>query len=131
MYLPSYISIIFILTTLLTLFLFYLSLKNSTSDKTRSKATIITIGLIIWLAFQGVLAINGFYKDTTSLPPKFLLAVLPPLLLILVLFASKQGRNFIRSLPIVYLTNLNIVRILVELVLYWLFLYKAVPELMT
>lgn len=35
------------------------------------------------------------------------------------------------SLPLAPLTYLHIIRIPVEFVLYWLFLYQAVPELMT
>src|SRR5262249_45141054 len=46
-------------------------------------------------------------------------------------FVKPNGRVFIDGLPLVNLTYLNIVRIPVELVLYWLFLNKAVPGLMT
>lgn len=121
---------VFGLTTFATLILFYFAIKNSLADS--SKVKLIVIGLTLWLVIQAVLTLNNFYNaDTTSFPPKFLMLVIPPLLVIAFLFATKKGRDFIDSLPLINLTYLNIVRIPVELVLYWLFLNKAVPELMT
>lgn len=128
--LPSYISIVFGLTTFATLILFYFALKQSTGGIIKAK--IILTGLTVWLTIQAILTLNNFYNtDTRSLPPKFLLLVIPPLLTILILFITNKGRRFIDNLPLTNLTYLNVVRIPVELVLYWLFLNKAVPELMT
>ena len=47
------------------------------------------------------------------------------------LFATKIGRNYIDGLDLKYLTLLHIIRIPVELVLFWLFVYKTVPQLVT
>ena len=130
--LPTYISVVFGLTTFATLILFYFAIKNSQTDSSKSKANFIVFGLTVWLIIQAVLTLNNFYNiDTTSFPPKFLLLIIPPLLTIVILFTTKKGQNFIDSLPLINLTYLNIVRIPVELVLYWLFLNKTVPELMT
>lgn len=130
--LPTYITIVFGLTTLATLILFYFAIKNSQTDSSKSKANFIVIGLKVWLIIQAVLTLSNFYNtDTTSFPPKFLLLIIPPLLTIVLLFVTKKGRCFIDSLPLINLTYLNIVRIPVELVLFWLFLNKVVPELMT
>ena len=128
-FLPVYISIVFALTTFITLILFHFAIKNSQAS---SKANMITTGLLAWLVIQGLLTLNNFYNtDTNSFPPKFIILVFPALLTIGILFVSKKGRTFIDSLPLTNLTYLNIVRIPVELVLYWLFVNKAVPELMT
>lgn len=56
---------------------------------------------------------------------------MPAILTITLLFATSKGREFIDSIPLKNLTFLNIVRIPVELILFWLFLNKTVPELMT
>lgn len=128
--LPLFISLVFGLTTLATLLLFYLTLKKS--QIVRNKAQNIILGLMIWLLIQAVLTLTNFYNtNTTSLPPKFLMLVVPPLFVILLLFTTERGRNFIDSLPLINLTYLNVVRIPVEFVLYWLFLNGTVPELMT
>ena len=57
--------------------------------------------------------------------------MLPPLLLIVILFATAKGRAFVDSLDPKWLTYLHTVRFPVELTLFWLFVYKQVPEIMT
>ena len=120
--LPAYISILFGFTTILTAWLFYKATGNS-------KPVLLII--LIWLAVQALIAGSGFYTVTDTLPPRFLLLVLPPLLVIAGLFLSPNGRKFIDGLDLKSLTILHTIRIPVELVLFYLFTYKAVPELMT
>jgi len=119
---PVYVAIIFVATVLLTLNLFLRSTKN--------KKTVLYVCLA-WLALQAVIANVGFYLNTATLPPHFVLAVIPVLFAIIVLFATKAGRGFIDKIDLRTITLLSIVRIPVELVLYWLFVNKAVPQLMT
>lgn len=120
--LPVYISILFGLTTILTTWLFYIAAGNS-------KPVLLII--LIWLAVQALIASSGFYTVTDTTPPRFLLLVLPPFLGITGLFMSPKGRKFIDSLDLKRLTILHTIRIPVEIVLFFLFIYKAVPELMT
>lgn len=131
--LPTYISLAFGLTTLATLQLFIWTIRKSNVEKTRKLATPIFIGSTIWLTIQAVLAFKNIYiADTNSFPPKIVLnGILPTILTIILLFATSKGRHFIDSLPLKNLTYINIVRIPVEIVLFWLFLNKAIPELMT
>jgi hypothetical protein len=131
--LPTYISLTFGLTTLASLQLFIWTIRNSNSEQTRKKATPIFIGLTLWLTIQAVLTYKNVYNsDTNSFPPKIMLiGILPTILIIIFLFATSKGGQFIDSLPLKHLTYLNTVRIPVEIVLFWLFLNKAIPELMT
>lgn len=131
--LPTYISLTFVLTTFVTLLLFIWTIKNLNSEQTRKIVTPIFIGLIIWLIIQSVLTLKNIYNgDTNSFPSKIILTgILPTILTIILLFVTSKGRQFIDSLPLKNLTYLNTVRIPVEIVLYWLFLNKAIPELMT
>ena len=131
--LPTYISLTFGLTTIATLLLFVWTIRNSNSELTRKKAIPIFIGLTIWLTIQSVLTLKNIYNsDTNTFPPKIILTgILPTIFTIILLFATSKGRQFIDSLPLKNLTYLNIVRIPVEIILFWLFLNKAIPELMT
>lgn len=131
--LPTYISLTFGLTTIVTLLLFTWTIRNSKSEQTRKKTTPIFIGLTIWLSIQAVLTLKNIYNfETNTFPPKIILTgILPTILTIILLFVTSKGRQFIDSLPLKNLTYLNIVRIPVELILFWLFLNKAIPELMT
>ncbi len=121
-HLPIYIPAIFVLTTLLTLILLY---KASNQSK---PAVIISL---LWLVLQAVVGLSGFYIITSGVPPRFALLLMPPLVVIVMLFVTKKGRLFIDRFDPEILTLIHIVRIPVELTLYWLFLHKAVPEIMT
>jgi hypothetical protein len=120
--LPMYINIIFIVTTILTIILFYKATKNS-------KTTLAI--LFAWIILQAILGLSGFYTITNTFPPRFALLVLPAILLIICLFVTTKGRVYIDSLDTKTLTFLHIVRIPVELCLYWLFVHKSLPQLMT
>lgn len=119
--LAPYILIVFIITTCISVFLFY---KASHSSK-----RVLSL-IIVWGSIQAILGYSSFYLNT-SLPPRFSLAIIPPLLLVFLLFFIKKGKTFISQLDIKMLTLLHIIRIPIELVLYWLFLHKSIPELMT
>jgi hypothetical protein len=121
-YLPLYVSLIFGITTIITVFLFFKATNNS------YPTLFLWLG---WLAIQAFVAITGFYTVTGSLPPRFILLPLPPLLFIITLFATAKGRGYIDSLNMQTLTILHTVRIAVEMVLFWLCIHKAVPQLMT
>jgi hypothetical protein len=120
--LPSYISITFILTTLLAVWIFYKSTKNFWQS---------LIILLAWLTLQMVVSLTGFNTVTNNFPPRFILLPMPMMLFIIILFVTKMGRQFIDRLDIKTLTILHIIRIPVEVVLYWLFINKTIPQLMT
>ena len=127
--LPQYVSIVFILTTFLTVGFFIYAIKRGAFSSTA--AEILTFLIPFWLFFQAVLALGGFYLKTDAIPPRLpLFGILPALLTIIILFVFAQ-KDFIAQLPIKTLTILHIVRIPVELVLLWLFQAGQVPHLMT
>jgi hypothetical protein len=120
--LPTYISVIFGITTLVTIWLFYYASKKSIRT---------LIILSIWIILQGYVALTGFYTNTASFPPRFLLLVIPAFSAIVILFSTKSGINYIDNFSIEKLTILHTIRIPVEIVLFWLFLQKTIPQLMT
>jgi hypothetical protein len=119
---PIYVSLTLVLATILTCWFFW---KASRYSKT------VLIILLAWLVIQAAMAFTGFYRDYSVLPPRFLLAIGPPMLLTIILFLTRPGRAFIDRLQLDTLTILHIVRIPVEIVLFWLYLAKGVPEIMT
>lgn len=120
--LPNYIAILFVLSTLLTIVLFYIASR---------KSSITLIVLLIWLGLQGFIGSTGFYIVENTMPPRFILLVLPALILIVILFSTSSGRKYIDQFSLRTLTLIHIVRIPVEIVLFWLFTYNVVPKLMT
>lgn len=132
-YLPLYVSLFFCITVIITLLLFVNSIRNSFYENTKKKAKYVFFALIIWLIFQAIVALLGNYNDNiNSFPTRIILiGFIPIILLIFIVFLTRQGRLFIDTLPLKNITFVNLVRIPVELVLYWLFLNKNIPILMT
>lgn len=119
--LPLYVPITFGLTVLLALYLFYRATRSSG----------ILFLLLGWAALQSVLGLSGFYLAINPSPPRFPLLVLPAFLLVIVLMSTKRGQRFIDGLDLSLLTLLHVIRIPVEIVLFWLFIHGAIPQLMT
>ena len=124
---PLWLTILFALTTALTLFAFLMAVRQSMPKRTFP----ILAGLLIWLVVVGLLASQDFFLNLNAKPPRLPLAILLPVLLIVALFVSRGGRRFLDALSLPVITYLNSVRVLVEIVLYGLFIHHQVPELIT
>ncbi|WP_128914266.1 MULTISPECIES: hypothetical protein [Acidobacteriaceae] len=86
---------------------------------------------LVWMVLQSVIAVSGFYLITSTIPPHFIFVVAPPILLIAGLFLTGAGRRFVDRMDLKWCILVHTIRIFVEATLYWLFLYKQVPALMT
>jgi hypothetical protein len=108
----------FLAITLLTLLLFYI---GSGRDKR------VLLVSTIWLALIGGLSITGFFENTTSLPPRYLLVFLGSTGLIIYLYkVLKTDRLNTKRLLLV-----QGLRLPVEIGLYQLFLQGQIPQIMT
>lgn len=128
-----YLLVFFVLTIFCALALFYRALIRSSSQIIRNRSGMIVIACLLWIIFQSVLSLQNVYSsETNTLPPRiFVFGVLPSLILIIALFVSAKGRQFIDSLPLFDVTLIHTIRIPVEYALYCLFIYKTIPQLMT
>ncbi len=127
---PNTLAIAFGLVTLLTVLLLWFAVYKSESQ--RSKAKWVILVSVLWLGIQAFLSLKGFYStDLAANPPKLPFGFMPPLIFTVVLLFSKRGKAFVDGLPTSWVTFISVVRIPVEFALYYLFLYKAIPELMT
>lgn len=122
MHYPLSLVITFVATTVLAIAFFQWA-----AHQLRVTLTI----LVGWALLQGAVSTTGFYLIESGIPPRFVLLVGPPMLLILLLFLTAIGKRYIDGLDASRLTLLHMVRIPVELVLYGLFLNGAIPEVMT
>ena len=120
--LPSWIEVFFIAACVYAMVIFFM-----TNNKPKK-----LMGLIIGLAFvQSMIAYNGFYLNTEAMPPRLLLMLAPSMALIIYglmpkqLAWMKENRNSKMS------SFIHLVRIPVEIILFLLFTYKMIPELMT
>jgi hypothetical protein len=121
-HLPFLLPLLFILITFCTISIFYFA---------SGKQTIFLVIVLTFLLIEAGLGLTGFFIKTDGIPPRLAILILPPLFIIAGLFISKKGRAHLDSMDTAKLTTLHTIRIGVEIVLYGLFLYKAVPGLMT
>lgn len=121
-HLPVFVSIFFLITLGLTLYFLYKAAYDS--------VFVLIIPLIIIVA-QSTLAHNGFYGHLGAGIPRPIFLIVPSLLTILVCFIVPHSRHYLLTLNPGWLTFLHVIRLPIELVLFWLFLYNLVPEIMT
>lgn len=127
---PEYIELTFLACVLSTFCFLVFSIMQA-SGKSRKRGYVISTLLLVWIVAISLIAMNGWFLNFESFPPRLFLFVLPALLLIVGSFVWKTSRDFLMKLPISSLTYLHIVRIPVEIVLWWLFLKSLVPESIT
>jgi hypothetical protein len=120
--LPDSLLIIFLLTVILTFLLFISAVKIKPPT---------AVVLVIWLAVTGILSFKKVFQDTSTIPPRLTIVIVPAILFIILLLITKSGRRFTDSIDLKKLTLVHIVRVPVEITLFMLSTHKLVPELMT
>lgn len=118
------LTLIFITTTLLTGFM----LTRAAVHKIW-----IVVFALVWLSIQAVISLQGIYHLSPNVtPPKIILfGILPMIVIILLLLFTKAGKRYIDTFSVKRLTYLHLARIPVEISLYYLFVAKSIPEIMT
>lgn len=119
---PFYISLSFIAITVFTIIAFYRA--------TNKNKGVLLIVLVLALV-QAVLSQKGFYLVTDAIPPRLVFILIPTIVLILMAFYSKAGKKAIQGFNMEQYTYLHTVRVGVEIILYYLFIYSLIPESMT
>lgn len=126
---PAYVPIVFILTTFATAAFLTQAIR---AVGTRSLPSQILLFLLpLWLIFQVVISLGGFYLNENAVPPRIALCGVWPALLTIIAYFLFFRTNFVERIPLRLLTSIHVVRIPVELTLFWLFVAKQVPQVMT
>jgi hypothetical protein len=120
--LPFYVYLTFGATVLAAIWLFYKATHYSKP---------FLIVLISWITLQSVLSMAGFYSNPLTVTARFPLLVLPPLLFLVYQFVTLKGKAFIDGLDLPTLTIIHIIRIPVEIILFWLFVHQSIPQAVT
>jgi hypothetical protein len=120
--LPQNISILFIATLFLTIFLF---------AKATPSRFITAAFLLGWTVLFIVLGKMNVFSDTAVMPPRFIFMMGPAVLIMILFFVTKKGKSFIDRMDLKALTLVHVVRLPVEIVLFLLAVHKTIPELLT
>ena len=121
-HLPFYVPAVFVLTTVLSIYFFY----RASNQNLR-----LLIIVVIWMVSQSLIAATGFFTVVDKFPPRLLMLIALPLLGIAAMFFTPKGRSLIERFDVKKLTLLHTIRIGIEVVLFWLFVNKTMPEFMT
>ena len=127
--LPGYVSITFILTTFITVGFLLYAVKQTVFETLPAKILIFL--LAFWIIFTAILALNGFYLDNESFPPRVVAFGVAPAILVIVVYFIFFRTSFVEKLPLQTLTLLSVIRIPVEIVLMWLYHERLIPAEMT
>lgn len=127
--LPIYVPVVFIITTFLSAAFLLRAIRTGRPDT--FSTNIFYFCMTLWIVFQGVLSIGPFYLDSTVFPPRLLLFAIIPALLFIGAYFIFFRRTFVEKMPLQTLTILHVIRIPVEIVLYWLAVNKTIPIMMT
>jgi hypothetical protein len=91
----------------------------------------VGVGIAIWLGSLAILAGQGVFVDFRAMPPRVLLAILLPLSAGLLMLPTHGMRHFLAVTPPERLIYVQSFRILMELILWTLYLQRRAPALIT
>lgn len=134
---PFYISLLLIAAVSLIIWFIFYSLKTGlnsiNADKQKKKKYYYTTAIIIagWLIITMLVAFDGTLLDFTTTPPKLMIVVLPPVIAISYLSNSSRVNALIREIPSSWLVYIQTFRVLIELVLWLLYIKNIIPVQMT
>ncbi|MBL7941634.1 MAG: hypothetical protein JNM00_02655 [Flavobacteriales bacterium] len=128
---PVSIQTLFVFTTVLTLILFIVAVGKGHNELTKKRTNATALVVLGWSIFMATLALNGYFMIKNAMPPKLMVMIGTCLIFFLLLFNIKSGKKFIDGIDGFWLTALHIVRIPVEIGLWWLAAEKLVPLAVT
>jgi hypothetical protein len=127
--LPFYVTVVFVLTTLLTIGFLFRSFRDIRLPRMAPALLIFLIPF--WMFLTAWLAMGGFYEQFQYVPPRLAIFGVFPALVLIALYFILFRRSFIERLSLPVLTLLHVIRVPVELVLLCLFRFGFIPQIMT
>lgn len=104
---------------------------NFTIEKQKTIFNRTIFSLISWFVIVSALSISGIIQDFTSLPPKFFIVIIIPLITIVIITFSKTLKEILSVIPPQNIIRLQVFRVFVEILLWLLFIKNVLPVQMT
>lgn len=104
---------------------------NQTERRKRRTFILITACILAWTVIISVLAAIGFFEDFTTVPPRFVILVVIPLITIVWTTSRPGTREILRYVRPSHLLHLQSFRVFVEILLWMLFVDNLLPFQMT
>ena len=87
--------------------------------------------LVVWAVVSAALSLSGFLGDFSSFPPKMMLVLVIPMILVIIFTFSTRSDIYLKKIPAKWIVNMQSFRVVVELFLWWAFIDQLIPEQMT
>ncbi|RED93838.1 hypothetical protein [Marinoscillum furvescens] len=127
---PSCVSLTFLACVVATFGFIYFAIQHA-GGRGSNVPIFFTTLCAIWVFVVSLLSIQGFFQDYHAWPPRLMVGLAILLALLILLMSLSGVRRFIAEMPITTLTYIHIIRVPVEIVLWWLFINGVVSEVMT
>ncbi|MFN7927822.1 MAG: hypothetical protein U0Y68_07725 [Blastocatellia bacterium] len=130
---PWPISLLLILIVAALAEIIAVALRRLAEIQAAKKSVVaLSVGsLIAWLLLMALSAASGFFRNFQTLPPRFALMLVPPLLAIVLLSAARPVRQFLFAAPESWLIAYQVYRVPLEIVLWLLYDARLIPVQMT
>jgi hypothetical protein len=128
---PLFEDLLFVAIAFAVVFFLHYAIDRGAQKPGNKTSLFAGIIILLWLFATAVLSYRGYLTNFEARPPRLIPFVALPMLTIVYLFLNKKTREFIGRMPITTLTYIHIVRVPVEIVLWWLFLDGLVAQEMT
>jgi len=117
---PIYVSIVFLMSAATVLGFVYYAVDTASADKKSLTSSIVITFVSAWLFIIALLSFYDFFTEFDVRPPRLIVAVIIPAITITLLFVFPRSKAFLHKIPLTTLTYIHIVRIPIEMVLWWL-----------
>jgi hypothetical protein len=127
----------FIVLTLLCIGAILRQLRQALSkvDWSETKKQRVWLGTLVglggWLLFISAASLGGFFSDFSSFPPRIVIVLAIPLITILLITFSRSINALLKVVPPQNLLYIQAFRVVVEVLLWMLFLQQLLPVQMT
>ena len=134
---PDYIASVFVILSFMLLIIILYGFKKALiksgveEAKRKRKIRRLAMLLLLWLLFLVKISDMQFFHDWLAMPPRILIAVLPPLVGVLALIFSNKLNAIVSAIPQHSLILIQSFRIVMEIILLILFLEYIIPVQMT
>lgn len=91
----------------------------------------VMLAMTMWIALLGFLSLDGYFANFKTLPPRILPALLLPLIAGLLFLRGAATRELLARTPFQWPVYLQSFRILMEVILWLLYLQQRAPVIMT
>ena len=89
------------------------------------------LGIGIWIVIISGLALSGFLSDFSTVPPRIFIVLIIPLIVIISLLFTKKLGEILQNIPPDRIIYLQSFRVVVEILLWMLFVEELLPVQMT